>query len=174
MATALISLDEYLHTNYEPDVGFVDGLLAGRNTGTRVHGMLHLIAGSFFLPLRRSHGLRAMTECRLLLNASNNRHRIPDVMVIEEPYLKGTVITDIPAIVIEIKSPDDILDEVIDKCLEYADLGICNIVVLAPDNRRAYIFRNRALQMVESIVLQLPKCGKELLFPVDRMFAELE
>jgi len=151
MATILILIEEYLHSSHAPDIEFVDGLLVARNSGTRLHGMLQLIAGSFSFPFRASHGLRTMTECRLLVSASGNRHRIPNVMVLEEPYTNGNVITDVPAIVIGIKSPDDTLDAVIDKCLEYATLGVPNI-----------------------IVLQLPRSGKVLHLPVGRMFAELD
>lgn len=105
---------------------------------------------------------------------TTGRNRIPDVMVLENPYTKGRVVTDVPAVAIEIKSPGDTLDEVIGKCLEYADLGVPNIVVLDPDHRRQYIFTNQALQLVSSILLTLPKSNIKLPFPVDELFAELD
>ena len=110
----------------------------------------------------------------MLMDRTTGRHRIPDVMVLEEPYTKGKVVTDVPAIVIEIKSPDDTLDELMDKCLEYAALGIRNIVVLDPDHKRQYVFANSALQLSTSIVLHLPKSGVDLPLPVDQMFDELD
>ncbi len=115
-----------------------------------------------------------MPECRLLVDAAAGRHRIPDVMVLEPPYPKGKVATDVPAVVIEIKSPDDTLDEVIDKCLEYSVLGVPNIIVMDPDHRRVYVFSDNALRLAESVVLHLPKSGIDLPFPADQMFAEVD
>ena len=86
----------------------------------------------------------------------------------------GKVATDVPAIVVEIKSPDDTLDEVMNKCLEYETLGVPNIVVLDPDYKRQYVFTNRALQLVNSIVLHLPKSGAEIPLPMDRLFSGLK
>jgi Uma2 family endonuclease len=42
--------------------------------------------------------------CRLCLSTTG-RHRVPDIMVAERPYTKGQVVTDVPAIVIEINLP---------------------------------------------------------------------
>jgi hypothetical protein len=42
-------------------------------------------------------------------------------MVLERPHGRSRVVTDVPAAVIEIKSPRDTFDEVLDKCLEFAD-----------------------------------------------------
>ena len=100
--------------------------------------------------------------------------RIPDVTVLEEPYTKSKFVTDVPAVVIEIKSPEDTLDELSEKCLEYAVLGVPNIIVLDPDEKLAYVFANKSLQLAESVVLHLPKSGADLPFPADRMFDELD
>jgi len=35
MAATQVSLEEYLHTSYEPDMEYVDGVLVGRNVGTQ-------------------------------------------------------------------------------------------------------------------------------------------
>lgn len=115
-----------------------------------------------------------MPEGRLLMDAATGRHRIPDVMVLEPPYPKGKFATDVPAVVIEIKSPDDTLDEVIDKCLEYAVLGVPNIIVMDPDHKRVYVFADNALRLERSFVIHLPKSGVDLPFPADQMFDELD
>ncbi len=115
-----------------------------------------------------------MTEGRLLMDAATRRYRIPDVMVLEEPHTKTEVVTDVPAVVVEIKSPDDTLDEVIEKCLEYAALGVPNIIVMDPDHKRMYVFADNALQLVESSILHLPKSGVDLPFPADKLFDALD
>ncbi len=173
METTLISLEEYLHTSYEPDAEYADGVLIRRNVGTQLHGLLQSFIIVFLSEFRLRYRYEVFTECRLLMDPATGRHRIPDVMVLEEPYTMGKVATDVPAIVLEIKSPDDTLDEMNDKCLEYATLGVPNIVVLDPDYKRQYVFTNRALQLVESVVLHLPRSGAELPLPMDRLFSGL-
>ena len=174
MATTLIALEEYLNTSYEPDMEFVDGALVGRNVGTPLHGRLQALLAIFFHQFSITHGIRVIVECRLLMDAATSRCRIPDVMVMEGRYKKGKVITDIPVAVVEIKSPEDRLRELTEKCREYAALGVPNILVLDPDRRRLYVFENSALQLVESCVLRLPKSGTEIAFQADQLFDEDE
>src|SRR6266699_4902840 len=104
---SVVSLDEYLQTNYDPDMEYMDGVLIGRNVGTQIHGKLQLIAGAHFHQMRKTFRIQGFTETRLRLNAATGRHCIPDLMILERPYTRGRVVTDDPAVVIEIKSPDD-------------------------------------------------------------------
>jgi Uma2 family endonuclease len=154
---------------------YADGLLIRRNVGTQLHGLLQTIVSAYLHQLRKTFGFVVFTETRLRLSTS--RHVVPDVMIVERPYVRGKTVTDVPAVVFEIKSPDDSLDDLFDKCLEYAALGVENIVVLDPDptHRRQYIFTDNALRLVGvAMVLHLPKSDADLSFPVDAMFAELD
>jgi Uma2 family endonuclease len=175
VAPPLVSLEEYERTAYEPDMEYADGVLIGRNAGTQLHGLLQTIVSAYLHQLRKTFGFVVFTETRLRMSTS--RHVVPDVMIVERPYVRGKTVTDVPAVVFEIKSPDDTLDDLFDKCLEYSVLGVENIVVLDPDptHRRQYIFTDNALRLVgPKIVLHLPKTDRDLSFPVDRMFAELD
>jgi Uma2 family endonuclease len=155
METTLISVQEYLHRTYEPDMEYVDGVLVGRNSGTQSHGLLQSFVTAYLLQFRKTHQIIVFTETRLLMQTG--RYRIPDIMVLERPFQAGRVVRDVPAVTIEIKSPDDTFDEVLDKSLEYAELGVPNIIVLDPDNERQYVFANRALQLSTITSVQLPK-----------------
>jgi len=171
----LISVDEYLNTSYEPDREFVDGFLVRRNVGTQLHGMLQNIVGAFFAQYRKSHRIRAFTETRLRVDTSG-AHRVPDIMVREIPYQKGKVVTDVPAIVVEIQSPNDTFDDIVGKCFEYEKLGVGNILVMDPDNKRGWLFQQGNLQLLtgSSIVLNLPRQQLTIDFPFAEMFAELD
>jgi len=171
-AATQVSLDEYLNTSYEPDVEFVDGVLVERNVGTPPHGRLQLIVGAYFRQYRKSHRIGAFTETRLRIAA--RRHRIPDVMVVETPYQAGKVITDIPVITVEIKSPDDRFDDIVDKCFEYEGLGVRNILVMDPDHRRAWQFEQNALRALPGASVQLALSHGAIDFPFAEMFAELD
>jgi Uma2 family endonuclease len=172
----LISLDEYLNTSYEPDVEFVDGVLVRRNVGAQSHSLLQGFVVSFFGQDRKSHRISVFPEARLQMGGVSGRYRVPDVLVLENPYQKGKVVRDVPAIVVEIKSPDDTFDEIVDKCFEYEKLAVANILVMDPDNRRAWLFRHGNLELLTglSIALTLPRQQLTIDFPFSQMFAELD
>ena len=167
-----VSLDEYLNTSYEPDMEFVDGVLVGRNVGIPPHSELQLIVGAYFRQYRNTHRIKAFTEARLRVTAL--RHRIPDVLVVETPYQRGKVITEVPVITVEVKSPDDTFDEIVDKCFEYQALGVRNILVMDPDHRRAWMFEQNYLRVLPGGSVQLNLTHATLDFPFGEMFAELD
>jgi Uma2 family endonuclease len=171
----LISLDEYLDSSYEPDMDFVDGVLVRRNVGTILHGILQNIVGVFFAQYRKSHLIRACTETRLRVDTSGI-YRVPDVLVLEIPYERGKAVTDVPAIVVEIKSPKDTFDEIVGRCFEYETLGIRNILVMDPDNKRAWLFQHGNLQILTGLSIGLNLARQQLTidFPFAQMFAELD
>jgi len=175
-AATVISLEEYLNTSYEPDMDFVDGVLVRRNVGTQLHGLLQLIVGSHFRQHTKSHQIRVFTETRLLVDRATGRHRVPDVMALEIPYQKGKVVTDVPAIVVEIKSPEDTFDDVVDRCFDYEKLAVRNILVMDPDNKRAWLFQQGNLELLAgtSTGLRLFRQNLTLDFPFAQMFAELD
>ena len=171
-STTLVSLEEYLNTSYEPDMDYVDGELVRRNVGTPKHAGLQLEVGSYFLQFRKSHRIAAFVEGRLLVNPATGRHRVPDVMVVERPFKPGKVIVDVPVIIVEIKSPDDTLDDILDRCLDYEKLGVRNILVMDPDRRRAFTFEQSAFRLLTSstIVLDLSQ-GLRIDFPFAELFS---
>jgi Uma2 family endonuclease len=171
----LISLDEYLNTSYEPDMDFIEGALVRRNVGTQRHGLLQSIVVIFFGQQQKSHRIRVFTETRLRIDAKSG-HRIPDVMVLELPYRKGKVVEDVPAVVIEIKSPDDTFDDIVDRCFDYETLSVANIVVMDPDHKRAWSFREGNIQLLTgtSIGLNLPQQQLTIDFPFAQLFSELD
>ena len=174
MATtsAPVSLDEYLNTSYEPDMEFVDGALVERNVGSLSHSVLQAVIVLYLGKFQESHQIRVCTAGRLRIDSE--RHRIPDVLVLERPYHRGKVVTDIPAITVEIKSPDDKFDDIIDKCFEYETLGVRNILVMDPDHRRAWLFEQDTLRALPGASVDLHLRQSTIDFPFAQMFAELD
>jgi Uma2 family endonuclease len=170
---AVVSLDEYLNTTYEPDKEFVDGVLVERNMGTPPHGRLQVIVGSYFRQYRKSHRIVVFADARLQVRPQGD-YRLPDVMVLEAPYRSGKAATDVPAVIVEIKSPDDTFDDIVDKCFEYEALGTPNILLMDPDNRRAFLFERGTLRYLEAGSVQLTLRSGALEFPYGEMFAELD
>ena len=97
-------------------------------------------------------------------------------MVLEAPYVKGKVAVDVPAITVEIKSPDDTFDDLVDRCFDYEKLGVLNIIVMDPDNQRAWLFRQGTLQLLSGGTTRLRLFRDEhgIDFPFDQLFAEID
>ena len=86
----------------------------------------------------------------------DDRHyRVPDLAVLERPYQQGKFVVDAPAITVEIKSPEDTFDCVMDKCFEYQALGVGNILVIDPDRRRAWLFEQDTLRALPGASIDL-------------------
>jgi hypothetical protein len=58
---ALVSEQEYLHTQYKPDCGFEDGVLIERHVGTEKHGWLQAALAAYFFRRRKAWNLNVYT-----------------------------------------------------------------------------------------------------------------
>src|ERR1044072_285178 len=101
----LISEEEYLHTSYDPDCGFEDGVLIERNVGTESHSWLQTALAAYFFRRRKLWGITGYAEQRIKLRVG--RYRIPDFCVVQGPRAKESVLTTPPLLVIEIWSLED-------------------------------------------------------------------
>src|ERR1700689_5129660 len=97
-----VSLDEYLRTDYDPDVEYVDGVLVERNIGDWLHS---LVQSNVIFALGQKHpriyaipGLRSQTK--------PTRSRLPDMGVLLAPP-KTRYLLDAAHIAIEILSESD-------------------------------------------------------------------
>jgi Uma2 family endonuclease len=96
------------------------------------------------------------------------------VLLLELPYNRGQIVTDVPSITVEIKSPGDKFDDIVDKCFEYEALGVRNILVMDPDHSRAWLFEQNALRLLTGNSVQLNLSQSTLEFPFAEIFAELD
>lgn len=132
---ALISVQEYLSTVYEPDRDYVDGELQERNMGERTHAKLQLQVGSYLLTHYEAAGLQVFTELRI--RVSRSRYRIPDICVtIGDPGEE--VLTNPPILCIEILSPEDRMSRIEARISDYLAMGVPHVWVIDPYTRQAY------------------------------------
>ena len=80
-AATLISVEEYLHTNYDPDREYVDGEVVERNLGEKTHSTIQGNLIYHFRLSRDEWGVRAYPEQRGQISPTH--FRIPDVTVIK-------------------------------------------------------------------------------------------
>ena len=142
---ALVSVEEYLHTDYSPDREYVDGVVVEREVGQKPHSRVqrNLI---HFLSLRYP-ALFVWPEQRVR-TIPGRRWRIPDVCVtLDEP--PTDVFETPPFLCIEIVSSEDRISRVIEKLEEYQAFGVPHIWVIDPLRSKAFFFRD-GLQELKS------------------------
>lgn len=149
-AAAGVSLEEYLHTDYEPDCDYVDGVLEDRNTGKQKLGETQLAVGVFFHLKRKRLGIRVVTELRM--QVSPTRVRFPDVAIVAADDT-DEVKQKPPLLVIEIISPDDRLTRLAKVIADYLAFGVPMIWIIDPYERAAFVVtqENRAIQAVDEL-----------------------
>ena len=151
MASATgVSLEEYLHTEYEPDCDYVDGVLEDRNVGKRRHSKTQQRLITILLPLVGHRGLEPLPEQRL--QVSKTRVRIPDVCLVPVTDTEE-VPHDPPALCIEILSPDDRWKRLQGCISDYLAFGVPVIWIIDPYDREAFVVtqQNREPQRVDEL-----------------------
>ena len=124
--------------------------------------------------LRTTRGTKVCTAAPLKMD-STGRERIPDVMVLRREKEDSRHLEDLPTVIVEIKSPDDTFDDLVNLCLDYERLMIFTIVVVDPDNRRAWLFNRGSFRLIEGVAVELPiDQDQTILFPFMDMFSELQ
>jgi Uma2 family endonuclease len=97
---ALISVDEYLRANFDPDCDYVEGELLERNVGEKDHSSFQGELLVWFRLRRDSLGTRSFVEQRV--RVSGSRYRIPDVCVYLGKAPKEQVFEHPPFVCVEV------------------------------------------------------------------------
>jgi Uma2 family endonuclease len=138
MATShLISIEEYLSSDYEPDVDYVDGRIEERNMGETDHSKLQ---GRiyFLLTLRQEDWhLLALPEQRV--QVSPTRFRVPDVCVVREEDADNPIITEAPLLCLEVLSPGQSLKAIRKRAQDFFNIGVPEVWVFDPPTQTAYV-----------------------------------
>jgi Uma2 family endonuclease len=164
-----ISVEEYLHTSYQPDCDYVDGELVERNVGELRHSFLQSILGAYLRGLGRTLGFRVATELRMRVGP--RRYRIPDITVMLRNQPSEPVPTRPPFLCIEIVSPDDRMSQIAERVKEYSGFGVPHIWVVDPITRTGYEYTKEGLREVrERLTTQSPEISVSL----SELFAELD
>ncbi len=121
-APALLSMDEYLHTSYKPDVHFVEGHIEERNLGEFEHATFQSAIAGWFWPRRAEWSIHPVVEQRIKVNA--DRVRICDVAILRAGPNRERVTLTPPLICIEILSPEDRLSRARLILADYLAMGV--------------------------------------------------
>jgi Uma2 family endonuclease len=165
-----VTVEEYLHTVYEPDCDYVDGRIEERNLGEYDHGYLQALLGQLFLNNREAWGARAVTDVRT--QVKRTRFRCPDVSVLRANAPREQIITHPLLIAIEILSPEDRWNRLQEKIDDYVEFGVENIWILDPEMRRAWTADRTGTHPVENG--ELTVAGTPIRVVLPELFAELD
>lgn len=138
MATgALVSLEEYLSTTYDPDCEYVDGELLERNMGEFDHSGLQGIVFALLLSQRRERGIHVFPELRV--QVSPTRYRVPDITVTLSKG-RGRILREPPFLCVEILSPEDRVSRMEVKIDDYLAFGVRHIWIIDPRTRKGWSY----------------------------------
>ena len=101
----LVSEQEYLRSQYEPDCEFEDGALIVRHVGTEKHSWMQAALAAYVFRRRKPWGVNGYTEQRARVRPG--KYKLPDVCIVLGPRPETPIFEQPPLVSIEILSPED-------------------------------------------------------------------
>jgi Uma2 family endonuclease len=138
-----ISIEEYLHTSYEPDADYVDGEIEERSMGEWDHGDLQGEILTILRGFAKQWHIRAAPEIRV--QVAPTRFRVPDVCVISAADPKEQIVQTPPLLCIEIISPEDRYTRSTRKYSEYIDMGVREVWIFDPKARLVSVLHSNGV-----------------------------
>jgi Uma2 family endonuclease len=149
----LISVEEYLHTDYSPDCDYVGGFVRRRSLGRYDHSTLQMLILMALQAHSEEWGILVRPELRLKIR--EGRYRVPDVVVLSKDTPRSAVIEHAPLLCIEVVSPDDRMPEVPERCRDYFEMGVPETWVLDPGTKRSFVVKHpMTTEVAEDAVLR--------------------
>jgi len=167
---ALLTLEEYLRTSYDPDCDFVDGVLEERNVGEYEHNNLQAALIAWFFNRGPQWNIRVLPEQRTRIGETTVR--IPDVCIVPRNGPVERVRTTPPILCIEIMSPEDRRSRAIRVLDDYLAMGVPNLWLFDPIDRTVFLYDEMGLKLVETSRIAIP--GQPIYLDLPELFATLD
>ena len=161
-----VSVEEYLHTSYEPDCDYVDGELVDRNVGEKDHAKAQQEVLFLLRQRRRELGIFVIQEQRIRISA--RCYRVPDVCVIVGPEPNEQVFTQPPFLCIEVLSPEDRMSRMQERIDDYLGFGVRYVWLIDPWRRKAWIYTPGQVHEVTDGMLRTE--NPQILVPLSQIF----
>ncbi len=162
----LVSVDEYLHSVYEPDMDLVDGVLEDRNVGEFDHYLLQRALLVALMKSEKAGGYMVVQETRLQVTAT--RFRVPDTCIVRADELPKRIIRRPRLICIEVLSPEDRFSRMLLRCKDYLSFGVAEVWVFDPQEKVATVLRGDTMTEYRSGTLSVQGTAIEL--SLDELF----
>ncbi len=149
MATAAkISIEEYLSTDYRPDVEYIDGYLKEKPVVMFAHGETQGIIFAWFFERYQEWNIRCAVDTRTRVSADHVR--LPDVVVVAAADRRKGELDRPPIIAIEVLSPTDTYRDLKERAADLEAMGVRNIWLIDEDARTVEIWRNGAWHLTQT------------------------
>jgi Uma2 family endonuclease len=166
---AQVSIDEYLHTSYDPDCDYVEGVLIERNVGQTEHSRLQILLGAYLVSHEKEWKIFPVTEQRV--QVAPGRIRIPDICLLLGGHPGQEVFQIPPFVCIEILSPDDSMSGMQDRIDDYLAFGVKYVWIVDPWRLRAYVTTDAGMSECRDGVLRTS--DPEIVVPIAELFSHL-
>lgn len=161
---ALVSVEEYLRTVYDPDCDYVDGVVLERNVGEKSHAKVQKRL-MWYLE-QHYKALFVIHETRVQI--SPTRYRVPDLCVIAGPEPQEEIFTQPPFLCVEILSPEDRMSRMNIRIDDYLAFGVPYVWIIDPQTRKAWIYTSAGMTEVRDGVLRTHE--PEIAVPLQELF----
>ena len=135
-----VSLYEYLHSDYQPDMDYVDGVLEERNLGENGHSNLQTELAVLFRTHRNEWKVKAFVEHRVRIGPT--RYRVPDLCIMAASWKNTPIIAEPPLLCIEVLSPEDRFVRIRERCGDYFRMGVPEAWIFDPVERAVFVLRH--------------------------------
>ena len=167
---ALLTIEEYLSSSYEPDLEFVDGMLEEKNMGELEHSVMQVAIAAWFFSRRAEWKIKTTTEYRT--RTTRTRVRLPDIAVVWLTDAAERVRVTAPLLVIEILSPEDRPGRVMKRLDDFVAMGVENIWIFDPSDRSAAIYSRFGMKAAKGTLLEIE--GTPIFINLAETFAVLD
>jgi Uma2 family endonuclease len=164
----LVSEEEYLHTSYDPECEFEDGVLTERTGGTWDHGKLQAALGAYFFKRRKAWNLHVLPA--VLVRARAGKYMIPDLCVVEGPQPSGRFLQTPPLVWIEILDPEDRPLRVNRRVQAVLESGARYVWVIDPETLESELHTAEKRTPLKDGVLRIPRT--EIVVPLAEIFED--
>jgi len=165
-----ISLDQYLHSAYQPDLDFVDGVLKDRLWGEYNHSVTKRELLIALNTVCEPEGMQVGLSVRV--RVSDNRVRIADLCVLLKGWKKTRIIEVPPALCIEVIETVDKLASVTSRISDFIAMGVPEVWTVDPASRSVFITRRNTTKLHMDSTLTLP--GTKLNISLADVFSALD
>lgn len=169
-ASALMSIEQYLHTSYSPDMDFVDGELQERNLGEFEHSRLQWLIALFVGAHEAEWKITGVIEQRI--RVSVGRVRICDLALLRADAPREKVTQTPPLVCIEIMSPEDRTPRAKLVLADYLTMGVNNIWLIDPMRRSVSTYGASGLIEVADGILRVS--GTPIQIEIGPLFDRLD
>jgi Uma2 family endonuclease len=138
----MMDVEEYLRTSFDgSDCEFLDGEVVERNMGELPHGDVQSTLSRLLWRLRKTLGIRVVTEIRIQIGP--RRYRVADLAVWRDDNIGTRIPTVPPFLAVEILSPEDRMVRMLAKIQEYLSIGVEYVWVIDPEEKAALSYSQK-------------------------------